>query len=154
MSLPPLQPVPHLERLLAPTEELIYTAKLHPLHGWPWLLGALVLACLGWWWKPLWLGAGVLFIIYTLALRNFEGAITTHRLLLRHGRFGVQTEGVLGEKIAEWQVSQTLLQRPLRAGTVQLVLKEGNALRPLKLSWLWHPFTFIEALETLQMKPK
>jgi uncharacterized membrane protein YdbT with pleckstrin-like domain len=153
MSLPPLQPVPHLARLLTPTEEIIYTAKLHPLHGWPWLIGVLLLACVGWWWKPLWLGAAVVFVLYAQALRNFEGAITTHRLLLRYGRFGVQTEGILADEITAWRVSQTLLQRPLRAGTVQLRLKEGNVLRPLTLSWLWHPFTFIEALETLQMRP-
>ena len=158
MSLPPLASVPHLERLLAPNEEIIYTAKLHPLHGWPWLLAAVLFGGAGWWWQPLWLSAIVLLFIYSLALRNFAGAVTTHRLLLRYGRFGVQTEGILGEKLAEWRVAQSLLQRLLHAGTVQLVVKESNTLRPLTLLWLWHPLTFIEALETLQMpmspKPK
>jgi hypothetical protein len=154
MSLPPLAPVPHLGRLLAPDEEIIYTAKLHPLHDWPWLLGATFFGLLGWWWKPLWLMAIGLLFIYSLALRNFEGAVTTRRLLLRGGRFAIQTEGILGEKLTEWRVEQTLLQRLFRAGTVYLVLKEGNTLRPLTLRWLWHPFTFIEALETLQMPVK
>ncbi|MCA3243928.1 MAG: PH domain-containing protein [Alphaproteobacteria bacterium] len=153
-GLPPLAPVPHLVRLLAPDEAVIYTAKLHPLHGWPWLLAVLLLAVAGWWLKPLWLASAALLVLYGLAFQNFEAAVTTRRLLLRQGRFGVSTEGILGEKIAEWQVIQRLVQRPLRAGTVRLVLKEGNTLRPLTLLWLWHPFSFIEALETLQMPPR
>jgi hypothetical protein len=153
-GLPPLAPVPHLVRLLAPDEVIIYTAKLHPLHGWPWLLAALLVAVAGWWLKPLWLVSLVLVGIYGLALQNFECAVTTRRLLLRQGRFGVSTEGILGEKIAEWHVTQRLVQQPLRAGMVLLMLKEGNALRPLTLLWLWHPFSFIEALETLQMPPR
>jgi hypothetical protein len=150
-ELPPLAPTPHLARLLAPDEVIIYTAKLHPLHGWPWLLAAICLALVGWWVKPLWLVAGVLGWVYALALRNFEGAVTTRRLLLRHGRLAISIEGILGEKIAEWRVQQTLLQRLLHAGQIHLVLKEGNTLRPLNLVWLWHPLSFIEALETLQM---
>lgn len=153
-GLPPLAPVPHLARLLAPDEVMLYTAKLHPLHGWPWLLSAVGLGLFGWWFKPLWLVAAGLLAIYSFALRNFECAVTTRRLLLRQGRFGVSTEGILGDKVAEWHVDQLLLQRPLRAGTVRLILKEGNVLRPLTLQWLWHPFTFIEALETLQLPPK
>ncbi len=146
--------MPHLRRLLVPEEEAIYTMKLHPLHGWPWLVGAVLVAIVGWWWKPLWVLATGLFVLYTLALQNFEGVVTTHRLLLRYGRFGVSTEGILGEKLASWQVEQTLLQRVLHAGSLRLIVKEGGTLRPLVIRWLWHPFTFIEALETLQMPPK
>lgn len=153
-GLPPLAPVPHLARLLAPDEVIIYTAKLHPCYGWPWSLSAVALSLVGWWFKPLWLVALVLLLVYSMALRNFEGAVTTRRLLIRQGRFGVSTEGILGEKIAEWSVTQTPLQQLLRAGNVQLVLKEGNVLRNLTFNWLWHPFSFIEALETLQMPQK
>ena len=50
MPIPPLQATPNLERLLMPDEGIIYTAKLHPLYGWPILLAAVV-----------WLAAGAAF---------------------------------------------------------------------------------------------
>lgn len=154
MVLPVLQPVPHLERLLAPDEVIIYTPKLHPLYGWPWLLGGLAVAIVGWWFKPLGLVAAGLWVVYWSPHNNFEAAVTTRRLLLRQGRMAVETEGILGNNIIEWHVTQTFWQQLLRAGSLRLVLKDREAHRPLVLPWVFHPFTIVEALETLQLKPR
>jgi uncharacterized membrane protein YdbT with pleckstrin-like domain len=151
MPTPPLQPTPHLTRLLLPEEHIIYTAKLHPLAGWHWVLGGLLLLVLGIWLKPLWLGAAVFLLVYYVPRKNFEMAVTTHRLLLRRGRWHVQLEAIMGENIANWQVLQSLPQRMGHAGTVTLHVHEGKSIRTLDLHWLWHPLTLIEALETLQL---
>ena len=153
-GLPPLQPTPNLSRLLAPEEEIIYTAKLHPFYGFWWLGLGLLAAGLGLWLKPLWLVALVLGFIYLLPFRNFEMAVTTRRLLVRQGRFGITLEGILGEKIVEWHIRQHLLQTWLHAGTVTIRVEENKTLRTIALPWLWHPMTFIEALETLQLDHK
>jgi hypothetical protein len=150
-GLPPIRPVPHLERLLAPGEEILYTGKLHPFHGWPWLLAAVIVILLGLR-MPLLLPVGlVLMMIYALAFHNFQVAVTTRRLLYRYGRFGVNTEGFLANKIEDWQVHQTFLQTILHAGTLRIQIEDNRNLRPIYIPWLWHPMTFVEALETLQL---
>jgi Bacterial PH domain len=155
MALPPLSATPHVSRLLAPDEVIIYTAKLHPLHGWPWLLGAGLVGLLGLRVVAiLVVPAFVLGGIYLLAFRHFEMAVTTRRLLLRWGRFGTQLEGILPEKLEDWRVQQSVWQSMLHAGTLTLRVKEGRELRVIALPWVWHPLTLVEALETLQLVPR
>ncbi|NBX85650.1 MAG: hypothetical protein EBQ80_00160, partial [Proteobacteria bacterium] len=148
--LPPLQPVPHLQRLLAPEETIIYTAKLHPLFGWPWLLGGVLLVGLSLWWG-IFLGLGLMvLLVYALPFKTNEIAVTTHRLLLRVGLFQLRTEGIGSVQLEEWQLRQNLLQALLHTGCVTIKVKEGRDLRTVVLNKLWHPMTFVEALETLQ----
>lgn len=150
-GLPPLQATPNLDRLLVPGEEVIYTARLHPLYGFPWLLGGLALFAAGWLWSWFWLLAIIPLVIYYLPFYHFELAVTTQRLLLRQGRFGVMTEGTLAEKLEDWHVNQHLFQALLHAGTMTLRIEENRSLRLLTIPWLRNPMSFIEALETLQM---
>ncbi len=150
-GLPPLAHVPHLERLLAPDEVIIYTAKLHPLYGFGWLLAGLLALYGGIWLKPLWLFAVLLFGIYAIPFRNFEMAITTRRLLLRHGFMRLNMEGIMATKLEDWRVQQTLVQSFMHTGHLTLHVQEGKNLREITLPWIWHPITLVEALETLQM---
>lgn len=156
MPTPPLQATPHLSRLLLPDEAIIYTAKLHPLYGWPFLLAAILLAVLGWWLKPLWFLALIAVWVYSLPFQNFEMAITTQRILLRQGRFRIGLAAFEGRQLKEWVVHQSLLQSLFHKGTVILHLVDptltdkNRTLRVLELNGIWHPLTLIEALETLQ----
>lgn len=148
--LPPLQPIPNLRRLLAPDETVIYTAKLHPLHGWPWLLAGLGLIVLSLWWQVL-LGVGLLvLLVYAMPFKTNEIAVTTHRLLVRVGVFKLRMEGITGVQLEEWALEQNLLQTLLHTGKVVVKVKEGRDLRDIVLKKIWHPMTFVEALETLQ----
>jgi hypothetical protein len=155
MALPPLQPLPHLARLLAPDETLIYTAKLHPLYGWPWLLAALVAGLpaflglsFGLWSIP---PAVMLFIIYLLPFKHFELAVTSKRLLLRYGRFGTVLNDIPPEHINHWRLQQGLFSDLLHYGHLTIYLVAGRELRVLPLKFLWHPLTLLEALETLTL---
>ena len=156
MPIPPLQATPNLERLLVPNEEIIYTAKLHPLYGWSILLAALVLAILGWWMKPLWFVALIAAWVYHLPFQNFEMAVTTQRILIRQGRFKIGMAAYQGADLREWVVHQTLLQSVLHMGSVLLKLtdpaspEKNRTTHVLELNGIWHPLTLIEALETLQ----
>lgn len=156
MPTPPLQAVPNLERLLLPDEGIIYTAKLHPFYGWPFLLAAIVLAVLGWWVKPLWFLALIAAWVYHLPFQNFEMAVTTQRILVRQGRFKIGLAAYHGNQLKEWVVHQTLLQSVLHMGSVLLKLtdmaspEKNRTTMVLELNGIWHPLTLIEALETLQ----
>lgn len=155
MALPPLSATPHLTRLLAPGEMLVYTARLHPLYGWPWLLAAAVAALpavLGWGWGVYAIvPATVLFIIYLLPFRNWECAVTNKRLLLRFGLFSLTFNDIPPGHINHLQLKHTVLLDKLHAGHLTLHLQAGNQIHPLTLKYLWHPFTFLQALETLTL---
>lgn len=155
VELPPLQPVPHVARLLAPQEQIIYTAKLHFLHGWPWLLASISFLALAFfiWWGMVFFALPLL-IIYSIPFRTNEIAVTTHRLLLRIGRFKLTIEGVTSDRMEEWFVGQTAIQNILRSGDIIIGVKEGKDLRKIYLHQLAHPMSFIEALETLQPQLK
>lgn len=148
--LPPLQRVPQLERLLAPGESIIYTAKLHPLYGW-WF-GLIALVCLGLSYIWPWTLAGTL-VFATLYLAPFlknEIAVTTHRLLLRVGRFNLATEDFTGEQLTNWRINQSAVDNALHTGNVVIDVTVAGEDRRIVLTHLWHPVTFIQALETLQ----
>lgn len=159
--LPPLSPTPHLSRLLIPGETILYAPKLHPLYGWPTLLLILALftatLLLASQYGPIWLlglvPAGLLTFIHSLPFQHFEMAITTHRLLLRYGRFSITLNDIPPEHIDHIQLNQTPLSSLLHAGHLTLNLRKGNTLVPLTFPWLWHPFTTLEALQALQHKP-
>lgn len=148
--LPPLQPVPTLERLLAPGEVILYTAKLHPLYGAPLALLALACALAAWWQPVAALGSLFFLTLYLVPLRKNEIAVTSKRLLLRIGRFKLLTETVSGDQLINWRVAQSAVDNLLHVGTVQLTFSELGQTRQLVLTHLWHPVSFIEALETLQ----
>jgi hypothetical protein len=147
----PLSRTPNLNRLLGPGEEIIYTAKLHPFHGLYWLFGALLFAALAWV-ATLWfaLPALGLAVIYALPFINHEVAVTTHRVLLRHGRFVVHTDCVDADHLDHYQLYQHTLGSVFHFGTVILNLWAGRReVRKLPLYTLWHPMTFLEAVTTL-----
>jgi hypothetical protein len=156
MPLPPLSFTPHLSRLLAPGETVVYTAKLHPLYGWPWLLAA-ILCSLPAFTQPSWghwfiLPATALFAIYLLPFRNWQCAVTNKRLLLRFGRFGITVNDIPPDHINHVQLKHNLFLSALHTGHVTLNLIKGKDIAPIQLNYLWHPMTFLEALETLTMK--
>lgn len=148
--LPPLQRVPTLERLLVPGEAIIYTGKLHPFYGWP--LGLLTLLCgaLAYWWPWMLTGVIVFGVLYLAPLRKNEIAVTSHRLLLRIGRFKLVTETIEGDQLVNWRIAQSAVDNVFHTGTVLLNFSELGVTRKLVLNYLWHPVSFIEALETLQ----
>lgn len=152
MGLPPLQPVPVISRLLAPDEQIIYTARFHPFLGWYWLclgVGCAVLgAVYGLW--PLWGVSAICCWLWGIPFFVNEMAVTNLRLLLRVGKFKLRMEAISATQLETWRVRQTLLTNLLHCGTVVLVVREGRDMRHIVLPWVWHPVTFIEALETLQ----
>jgi len=163
MSLPPLSLTPHLSRLLGPNEAIIYTGKLHPFHGLSWLLSSLGLTASAilliiaihpspiWWVLigPMLLGAMACLVAYLLPFRNTEIAVTTHRLLLRHGRFSIHTDEIDASHIDHYQLHQTPLSVFFHYGTFILNLQAGKFIYYLTLTEVWHPTTLLEALTTL-----
>ncbi|HEX2859240.1 MAG TPA: PH domain-containing protein [Alphaproteobacteria bacterium] len=156
MNLPPLARTKHLSRLLGPDEVIIYTGKLHPFHGIGWWLGFLFLATLAWYlwaawqWQPyLLVPALICLLIYRLPFHNTEIAVTTHRLLLRYGRFRVHSDEIDGSHIDHYQLHQTPFSSFFHYGTVILNLRAGRDIYYLKLVDIWHPLTLFEALNTL-----
>lgn len=163
MSLPPLYRTPNLSRLLGPGETIIYTCKLHPFHGFSWLLGCLFLAGLAGYFFSLaelsfyWripaiislVGSVVCLFIYSLPFRNTEIAVTTHRLLLRYGRFSIHSDEIDASHIDHYQLHQTPISSLFHYGTFILNLRAGKNIYYLKLVDVWHPLTFIQALTTL-----
>ncbi|MBI1308494.1 MAG: PH domain-containing protein [Proteobacteria bacterium] len=150
--LPPLQKVPTIERLLAPGERVIYTAKLHPLFGWYWAVAGFLLMGLGYFWAPLALLGLPPLGVYWLAFRNNEVAVTTHRLLVRRGVGKIYLEAVLAEHIDDWRLKQSLLGQLLHMGTVSVGVHDASDTRALVFTYMWHPLSFLEALETLQSR--
>ena len=152
MALPPLHRVPALERLLAPGEQIVYTPVFHPLRGWQWLLPAGICLLLSRWWPAFILPTVILFLIWAIPFFTNQLAITTERLLLRTGCFRLVLEMVDNGEIAGWAIHQNLITSLLRCGTVVVdVVEEGESnVRHIRLPWVWHPMSFIEALETLQ----
>ena len=154
MPLPPLAPVPHLRRLLYPEEQIIYTARLHWLNGWPLLASAVVCGVLGlavWGWLAL---VGVpMLMYYFVPFRTNEIAVTTHRLLLRTGRRTLRMESVEAGQLVDWELVQTPVTNVLNAGAVTLQVREDRDVRNLPLPLLQHPLSFLEALETLEYRP-
>lgn len=152
MPTPPLQRTPTLSRLLGPNEVIVYTAKLHPLHGWPWLLAALISYTLAY---AVWFGFTIpavpFTMIYILPFFTNEIAVTTHRLLLRHGRFHLHLDSIDANHLDHYQMHQNPLQAILHMGHIILNLIAGKekVLHQIHLNHLWHPITFLEALTTL-----
>ncbi|MCP5405578.1 MAG: hypothetical protein H6922_05110 [Pseudomonadaceae bacterium] len=150
MSLPPLQPTPNISRLLGPGETVVYTAKLHPLHGWPWLLAALAVVALAYATNAyLALLALPLLTVYLLPFRIWEAAVTTHRLLLRHGRFRIALDAIDPDHLDHYQLHQNPFTSLLHCGDVILALRLHRTVTYLPLPSIWHPMSFLEALTTL-----
>jgi hypothetical protein len=150
MALPPTQRVPTLRRLLVPGEAIIYTAKFYPLRGWPWLLGGGLLLLASEWW-PLLLAPSIALIIWwIMPFRTNQVAVTSQRLLLRLGTARLQLEAIDGKRISSWVVTQSVLEAAAHCGTVTITVDEDGSKRLIQLTWLWHPLTFVEALETLE----
>lgn len=149
-TLPPLQRVPNLRRLLAPGEALVYTAKIHPMFGWPFGLVALGFLLLSYWWPVALLGTVIFSILHLEPLRRNEIAVTSERLLLRVGHFRLLTEAFDGKQLQGWHLHQSILDNALHTGTMVVTARVGEESRDIILRWLWHPLTFVEALETLQ----
>ena len=152
MATPPLQRTPTLTRLLGPGEVIVYTAKLHPLHGWPWLLGA-ILCALAAWYITVWLAlpALILLLVYWLPFYTWEAAVTTHRLLLRHGRFKLALDTIDPPHLNHYQLHQNPILHTLHCGHIILNLEAGreHVLHKIHLPYIWHPMSLLEALTTL-----
>jgi hypothetical protein len=152
MSTPSLQSVPQLERLLAPEEFLIYTARFSVFRGWKWLFAGTVLWCAAAVWQSWGLvlpGAVFLGIWVTPFITN-ELAISNKRLMLRVGDFYLRTEAIPSERLESWSIRQNLISSFFHSGTVIIHVKEGMEMRKLIFRWLKNPITFTQALETLQ----
>lgn len=153
-DMPPLYPTPNLSRLLGPEERIIHTAKLHPFHGFPWLLAAFACVALAyavWPWFAL--AALVPAVIYWLPFHNHEVAVTTHRVLVRHGRFSVHTDAIEPEHLDHYQFHQHTIPGLFHCGNIVLNLQAGrHHMRELPLPHMWHPMTFLEAVTTLSPK--
>lgn len=150
MALPPLQPVPHLRRLLVPGEEILYTAKFHPLRGWWLLFPGMALVVASHWVVPL-LAFGLLTLwVWALPFKTNEVAVTNKRLLVRLGWWHLKLEAIDRSQIEAWALDHNVVASWLHCGDVSIGLKDGTDVRVLELPWLWHPMTFLEALETLQ----
>lgn len=151
MALPPLAPVPNLRRLLTPEEILLYTVKFHPLKGWPYLLGCLASLGFSYMFPLFLLPCLAFFVLWRLPFMTNEIAVTDDRLLLRTGLFKVMLEAVPDEALLNWKLEQNALEVALHTGRVYLRIRgESGPLREVVLDWVWHPMTFLEALQALQ----
>lgn len=150
-GLPPSAPVPDLMQLLAPDEQLIYAPHLHWLNGWGYLAGAwvsgMVALYLGWYWLLL-VGAGLVFA-YSVPFRTNQIAITSHRLLLRVGRWRLRLNDISPGHINHYQFSQTPFTNIVGSGELILHLNKGKDLVPVTLPYVQKPMVFLEALGTL-----
>lgn len=142
---------PTLGRLLAPEERIIYTSRLHPFHGIGWLLAAVATAALAVWVWP-WFGLAAFAFLgaYALPFFNHEVAVTTHRLLIRHGRFSVHVDSIDPGHLDHYQFHQHTIGSLFHYGHIVLNLQAGrHHMRELPLPHVWHPMTFLEAVTTL-----
>jgi|GEM_PF-6973666 len=151
MSLPPLRRVPALRRLLAPGEAIVYTALFYPLRGWYWLLPCALCLIGSRWWTPLMLPTVLFFVFWVVPFFTNQVAVTTERLLMRVGGFRLRLEMIDNGDIESWRLEQNVLTSLLRCGTVVISVNDVGTLRHVRLTWLWHPMSFLEALETLQV---
>ncbi|PIZ30756.1 MAG: hypothetical protein COY40_03905 [Alphaproteobacteria bacterium CG_4_10_14_0_8_um_filter_53_9] len=149
MALPPLRPTPHLTPLLAPEEEIIYTAQLHPLHGIGWLAFAVLFFAMMRLHLVFLLPCAVCVSIYLIPFKTNEVAVTTHRLLLRMGRFRLAYNDIEPDDLNHWQFYQNPITNVLGGGAIILNLDKGAEVIPLRMPHLRHPLKFIEALGTL-----
>ncbi len=150
MSLPPLEPIPNLKRLLTPEETLLYTVRFHPLRGWPFLLSAALSLGLSYLFPPAILLTVVFAVLWYIPLSSNEIAVTSDRLLLRIGRFQLQMEAFDDASLLRWRVEQNALDVLLHTGRVVLRIREATSVREVTLNWVWHPMTFLEALQAMQ----
>lgn len=151
-GLPPLRNTPHLDRLLWPGEEVIYTPGVHLLEGWPWLLGTLfffVLLKLTPWFA---VGVAVCGIVWVVPFMTNELAVTTHRFLYRIGRDRLTVGDVEPYKLVGMELDQNPLTNLLNTGKVRINVRSGNAVEGVVLPYVRHPYTLMEALETLEYK--
>lgn len=150
MALPPLAPVPNLRRLLTPEEKLLYTVKFHPLRGWRFLAGALVCLGFSYLFPPALLGCVVLAALWYIPHVSNEVAVTDKRLLMRIGLFQLLVETMEDQDIRSWKLEQNPLDVFLHTGRVRINVLDNAHRREIVMNWIWHPMTFLEALEALQ----
>ncbi|HEX2859955.1 MAG TPA: hypothetical protein VHP58_07170 [Alphaproteobacteria bacterium] len=148
--------VPNIRRILAEGEEITYIGHRHPLYGWEWALAAFACgaAVMVHWYFVV--PAVLCFAIYLLPFYLFEAAVTTHRFIVRKGRFHVATEEILPIHLDHWDIGQNILLHMLGGGHVTLFLRYGMASRTTHLKWMCHPLDLVGAIEKLSpdMAPK
>ncbi len=150
LNLPPLAAIPYLRRLLVPEEKLLYTVKFHPLRGWPLLLAALLCLAVSYVFPLAVLGTLVAALFWYIPLVSNEVAVTDARLLVRTGRFQLHMEAFDDTSVLRWRLEQNALDVFLHTGRVVLQIREQASVRFITLNWVWHPLTFLEALQAMQ----
>lgn len=150
MSLPPLSKTPNVSRLLGPGEVVIYTGRLHPIHGVQWLAGFIALLLLARFTTPyLLIPALGCLQVYILPFLNTEIAVTSDRLLVRHGRFSVHLDVIDPGQLDHYQLHQNIASHKMHFGTLILNLVSAGGMQKLVLEDVWHPLSLLEALTTL-----
>jgi len=76
--------------------------------------------------------------------------VTNTRLLMRTGRFSLHMEAFDDASVLRWRLEQNALDVLLHTGRVLLLVREQTSVRTVTLPWVWHPMTFLEALQAMQ----
>lgn len=141
---------PNLCRLLTPEETLLYAVRFHPLRGWWLLLGAL--ACFGasYLWPIAFAPFLLLIGLWYIPLHTNEVAVTNNRLLMRTGWLKLLLEAVEDDSLVRWKMEQNAMGSLLDTGQVRIIVREVASTREIVLNWVWHPVTFLEALQAMQ----
>lgn len=143
-------PLPVVTFLLQPDERITHSAKPHLFNGWRWLAGALAAAVIAFYIPYVWPLAVVLLAVYALPFARTEIAVTTHRLLVRQGRFHLETEEIMPHYLEDWHLDQNILTTQVHCGTVRLTIRKGKEVRYLQIPNIAHPIRFLRALEDLR----
>lgn len=143
-------PLPVVNFLLQPDERITHTARPHFFSGFGWLAGAGAVAAIALYIPYIWPAAVLLLAVYALPFARTEIAVTTHRLLVRQGRFHLETEEIMPHYLEDWHLDQNILTTQVHCGTVTLTIRKGKEVRHLRIASLAHPIRFLRALEDLR----
>lgn len=143
--------LPVVTFLLQPDERVAHIARPHLFNGVVWLLATVASAAMAaTLWPILWPLSVVLLAVYILPFTRTEIAITTHRLLVRQGRFKLTTEEIMPHYLEDWHLDQNVLTTLLHCGSVILTIRKGKEVRQLRIPHVAHPIRFLRALENLR----
>lgn len=142
--------LPVVTFLLQPDERITHIAKPHLLSGFRWFAAAAITATAALYVPYLWPLTVILLAFYALPFMRTEIAVTTHRLLVRQGRFHLETEEIMPHYLEDWHLDQTVFTTLMHCGTVRLTIRKGKEVRYLHIPAIAHPIKFLRALEDLR----
>lgn len=88
--------------------------------------------------------------LWYLPLYTNEVAITDDRLLLRTGWMRLVLEAIEDQNLIRWELNQSAIASLFDCGTVCIKVREAASTKDIVLPWIWHPVTFLEALQAMQ----